>query len=74
MLDCSLTAKNLRNHSMNFSDKSQAYLAKLFIPIGEKYEQEAIHWRLKLIKQENTYPFDNLVNLLKKAIKKNHIF
>ena len=52
---------------MNFADKSQAYLAKLFIPINERYKLEVVKWRLSLIRQEKTYHFDNLVALLRKA-------
>ena len=57
---------------MNFAGKPQAYLAKLFIPTltNERYELEAVKWRLNLIRQEKIYSFDGLAALLKKASNK----
>lgn len=55
---------------MNSVDKSQAYLAKLFIPTNEKCELEAVKWRLNLIRQEKIYSVDKLIALLKKTSKK----
>lgn len=54
---------------MNSIEKSQIHLAKLFIPTltNERYELEAVKWRLNLIRQEKVYSFDDLVTLLKKA-------